>query len=215
MRIGPFAAWIVGPAALALAAGACAFELGPEAWQGCLGRPVCEIGAVRIEAGGAGALLAEQIDRARGGVAGLGVARDPGNGFNDAELQGPVAALGTAGETITVRFARPHRIRSIDIAHLFSPAQIPADPPETAVIEGFAGDRRLGTLRLVHLGAARSGLEGPAAGHTALLPEAGLFRILEPFAGAAPDRLVFSAPPVPEGDSADYSVAGIAAEPAD
>lgn len=215
MRIGTFSQWIAGAAALALAAEAGAVELGPDAWQGCLGRASCTLGAVTLEAGGAGATLAEQIDRARGGVAGLGVARDPGNGFNEAEIQGPVGALGTAGETLTVRFDRPHRIGLIDVAHLFSPAQIPADPAETAVIEGFAGGRALGAVRLTHAGAAAIRLEGPAAGHAVLMPEAGLIRILAPFGAEAPDRLVFSAPAVAEGDTADYSLARIEAEPAD
>ncbi len=198
-------------AALGLATPAAGFEIGPESYRICLGRTDCDLGAARLRAlgddPGRPARFTEQDDPARGGVRGLGVAHAPGNGFNDPELQGPVA--GGSGERIEVSYPAPQRVRAITIAHLFNPEHIDADPTEEAIIEGFLGAEPVGTIVVTSLTDRSVQLIGPGGQVHRSSTEAGVIDLAAPFAGVAVDRLVFSAPGVPAGDSSDYSIARI------
>jgi hypothetical protein len=209
-----FGCFSAGALIALVSSAALATEIGPANWSACLGRPACGIGEARLVAGGAGgaARFAEQADPDRGAVPGLGVQADPGNGFNDPELQGPVSGAG--GETIAVEWRRPQRILAITIAHLFNPEHISDDPAERAVIEARAGGERLAVLELTSVDDSTVRLAGAGGGTKRLSLEAGVVLVMDPFDGRAVDRLVFSAPPVPSGDTSDYSIASIRSEPA-
>lgn len=200
---------LVGFAAAALARPAQAERFGPQDWQPCLGQAVCEVAGLRLAAGSASgpATFAEQVDAERGGAPGLGVMADPGNGFNDPELQGPVGDRG--GERIEVELVPPRAVISITLAHLFNPEEVEGDPPETAIIEGFAGGESLGTVTVVSERAGEIRLDGPAAGADRLPGGGGGVLIRAPFGAREVSRVVFTAAAVTSGDSADYSIAGI------
>ncbi len=216
MGLGAILRGFGAAAVLGVAATAAAFEIRPEVYKTCLGLAECDLGAARLVArgGDAGrpAVLAEQDDPARGGVRGLGVAHAPGNGFNDPELQGPVAGAGA--ERIEVVYARPQRVRAITVAHLFNPQHIGDDPTEEAVIEAFLDGETVGTVVLTSLDDRTVSALGPVGTVDRRSTEAGVIDLEDPFADAIVDRLVFSAPGVPAGDSSDYSIARIATEPA-
>lgn len=198
-----------GLALAALALPARAEQFGPADWQACLGQAACEVAGLRLAARSAGgsAAFAEQVDTERGGPPGLGVMADPGNGFNDPELQGPVGGRG--GERIEVELVPPRAVVSITLAHLFNPEEVDGDPPEAAIIEGFAGSESLGTVTVLSEGAGRVRLDGLAAGADRLPGGGGATLIRAPFGARDVSRLVFTAAAVASGDSADYSIAGI------
>ncbi|MGF1503042.1 MAG: hypothetical protein ACFBSD_14615 [Paracoccaceae bacterium] len=172
--------------------------------RACLGARGCRLDRARLEAAPPGARISLQIDRARGGVSGLGIARDPGNGFNDAELQGPVAGRG--GERLTIRLDGPHLIGEIRLAHLFNPEHIDGDPAEAAVVDAWLGAEPVGRLRVTSLDDREIAVEGPVEDARRVSPVAGVIRLIEPFRGAPVDRVVFSAAAVEGGDSSDYSL---------
>ena len=200
-----------GIAAAATSAGS-AREITPESAAGCFGRSVCEVAGIRLAAFGGDnrpARLVLQVDAERGG-AGIGVDHDPGNGFNDAEIQGSVGGAG--GEALEVRFPGQRRVEAIAFAHLFNPDLIPDDPVETAVVVAYAGGEAIARIAVTSVGEGFE-IDGDAAlAHDPGAP--GVVRVLEPFGALEPDRLVFTAPGVEGGDSADYSVAAIRVAPA-
>lgn len=204
-------------AALALLASpAGAADISPDTYRPCLGQPRCTIGAATLRAEAAGpAVFAEQIDSARGSVPGLGVMHDPGNGFNEPELQGPVGAGADrrGGERIVVDFAPPQVVAVIVVAHLFNPDDVPGDAAEEALIEGFAGGQSLGLIALASLSATTMRLRGPVGEMNAVNAEAGETMLIAPFLGQAVDRIVFSSAPVAAGDTSDYSVHRLIARP--
>jgi len=179
----------------------------------CLGTPACRIGALELTAGPTP--QARLTRQHYSGVTGIGVAATDTGADRDDEIQGPILDRGLAGESVILAFDRPHRIARLVVAHLYNP-DMPGDPPETAVIEGFRAGQSLGALRLTSvdddLGAfALEGTAGVGAVRR-LDTLAGQYVLFEPFDGAV-DRVVLGAAPVPSGDTADYSFVALTAAP--
>ncbi len=213
-RLAPLAAAMV-----LWALPAAALDISPETYGHCLGAPACRIGAAWIvaEPSDDDARLAEQLDQERGAMAGLGVAHNAGNGFNNPEIQGAVAPGDRAhtGERLVVAFDTPHRVTTITLAHLFNPETVPGDAAEEALVEGFSNGESLGVISVASLSRTTTRLTGPVGQMTEVSPEAGAIMLIGPFVGAPVDRLVFRARGVEAGDTSDYSVARITALPLD
>ncbi|MEM9146254.1 MAG: hypothetical protein AAGC57_08645 [Pseudomonadota bacterium] len=190
-----------------------ALALDAAAWAPCIGQTTCSIPGLQLSAAGATATarLSQQIDRARGAVPGLGVEHDLGNGFNDAELQGPVGGQG--GERLVIAFDTPQTIAEITLVYLFNPAHVPGDPAETALISASLGDTHLGRIAVTSVDDATVTLDGPAEAAKLAASGSGTIRVLRPFAGRSVDRLVFSATAVTAGDSSDYALGAILTGP--
>lgn len=191
-------------------------EIVPASYRaaGCLDRPACQIGAAILSAEQAGE--ARFVEQDFAGVYGLGIAATNTNADRDEEIQGPIADLGVPGERLTVTFAVPHVIDRIVIGHLYNP-NMPGDPMETAIIEGFSGEESLGILRLQSVDdtAGAFTLEGNASvGAVRRLDvTAGQYVLFSPF-GAAVDRVVLTGAEVVSGDTADFSLVALGARPA-
>ncbi|GMG84906.1 hypothetical protein LNKW23_41220 [Paralimibaculum aggregatum] len=209
----PAAALIAGlVAAAALAAlPAQAFVIDPRTYGPCLGAARCSIGPAVLSAMPEGASFAQQIDAARGNVRGLGIAHDPGNGFNEAELQGPVGegAEQRGGEGIRIDFAVPQRIGSVILAHLFHPGSVAGDATERAIIRGYSGETALGTISVSSREDGSIAASGPLEQAQLVSAEAGVIYLKHPFPGAALTRIEFTAAAVAAGDTSDYSLARI------
>lgn len=207
-------AWpaLAGPT---LAAGT--VEIVPAAYlaAGCIGSRTCTVAGAELSAGPAPDARFARQDFAA--VVGLGVAATDTGADRDDEIQGPVDDRGLSGESVTVTFAAPHRVGRIVLAHLYNP-EMPGDPPETAIIEGFRAGESLGQLRLTSIndesGAFRLAGDARIGAVRRLDTRAGQYVLFEPF-GTPVDRVVFSAPAVPSGDTSDYSLVSLAARPAD
>ena len=201
----------LGLAAAPAASGDIVMERAREA--GCLGTASCRIGPATLTAGPAP--VARFTRQHYSGVTGLGVMATDTGADRDDEIQGPVLDRRLPGESVTIAFDTPSAIARIVLAHLYNP-DMPGDPAETAVIEGFRDGESLGTLRLTSVdndagafllaGSARVG----AVRRLATLP--GQFALFEPF-GAPVDRLVLTAAAVAAGDTADYSLVSVTVAP--
>lgn len=215
---------IIGGALLAALTSwpATAIDISPLTYGPCLGMPACRIGQAELiaEPREDDARLAEQIDRSRGSVAGLGVAHDGGNGFNNPEIQGALREAGReagsrhGGERLVVIFDAPHVVTSVIVAHLFNPDTVPGDAAEVALMAGFRDGRSLGVVRLASRPGGQWAVSGPVNAVVGIAPQAGAAMLMGPFHGAPIDRLVFSAPAVDGQDSSDYSLARITGHPA-
>ena len=180
---------------------------------GCIAMPACRVGGLELTAGPAPE--ARFSRQHYSGVTGLGVAATDTGADRDDEIQGPILDRGLPGESVILAFDRPHRITRLVVAHLYNP-DMPGDPPETAVIEGFLEGQSLGALRLTSvdddLGAfALEGTAGVGAVRR-LDTLAGQYVFLEPFAGPV-DQVLLGAAPVASGDTADYSFVSLTAAP--
>lgn len=206
-RHQPWAAALATALGLGLGTPAAGFVIEPGTYAPCLGQSRCTLGAATLIAQPTGAVLAQQIDTARGSVRGLGIAHDAGNGFNEPELQGAVAGAG--GERLEILFDAPHRIDVIILAHLFGPDRIAADPEEQAVLEAFGASGSLGRITVTSRADGTIAASGPVAGAQRVSAEAGVTYLKEPFLAAEISRLVFSSAAVESGDSSDYSISRI------
>lgn len=179
---------------------------------GCVGRQTCAVGAFRLSAGPAPAVL---IDQGFRGLLGVGVALTDTAADRDREIQGALEAFGLEGETLVLVLDAPRAVARIEIGHLFNPA-MPGDPPEGAVIEGFLAGRSVGAVRVVNLSESEGGYraEGrnPEGTVQRLSSATGHFAIERPF-GSPVDRIAFTAPGVEDGDTSDYSLVSVTLGP--